>query len=418
MFKQLLIASAILCAVLARTRLTPSSRLPTSFDDMLHNNDFPTGLGSTFSNAANYKIDGDSQNLVEQLSKSLPWIAIKSFQAMLQNIQSIKVGDIQSHYIFKAFPQEAVFRYALINLIRTDENSFSAVYTEKENKAFGIHSANTFHDMRTSVVGLTFENPMVLHQSGQNNPDFHDYNRNQLLAILKDARASRNTNNLGAFDIGKALNGAKSAVTGFIEVYKSVTEAFKTINKEEFKQKIPGEGFSAYSAKTRFLRNLGVPTMRWTDYVKAMKALFEIEQYPAVNRNLTAIMNIAEFAPDTAWHANDMTFAINKGGDCNTIVALCSQDYISSVINVLFTFVSGSFKLAPDIFVYTKFKSIAGGIYEETKDKVTYKPRSLKDEEIKAIHATMLLSGLNVMAENMGVTIKLPPLKTIIANAK
>ena len=254
MFKQLLIASTILCAVLAGTRLTPSSRLPTSFDDMLLNNEISTGLGSTFSNAAYYKIDGDSHNLVEQLSQSMPWIDVKSFQAIIQKIQEVKVGDIQSHYIFKAFPQEAVFRYALISLIRKDKDSFSAVYTQKENRAFGIQTANTFHDMRTSVVGLTFEAPVVLQQSGLNRVEFHDYNRKQLLAILKEARASRNTNNLG-FDIVSALTGAKAAVTGFIDVYKSITTAFKTVNKEEFKQKIPGEGFSAYSAKTRFLRN-------------------------------------------------------------------------------------------------------------------------------------------------------------------
>ena len=193
--------------------------------------------------------------------------------------------------------------------------------------------------------------------------------------------------------------------------------AFKTINKEEFKQKIPGEGFSAYSAKTRFLRNLGVPTIRWTDYVKAMKTLFELNKFPTIDANVTAIMQIAEFAPDTAWHANDMTFDATHGGDCNTIVALCQQDYTSSVINVLFTFVTGSFKLAPDVFIYTKFLSAAGGIYESTKDRIEYKPRSLKDEEIKAIHATMLLSGLSVMADNLGVETKLPPLNTLINNA-
>lgn len=416
MFKQLLIASAIFCAVFARTRVTPRTRLPQSFDDMLFNHKFSTGLGNTNSNAAFFKIDGNARSILGLVAESMPWMDVTAYSAIIKSLDTLETGDIQSHYVFKAFPEEAVFRYAIINLVRKDATTFTGVYAQKESKAFGIQSTNTYHSVRTSVLGLNFQEPIVLHQTGHNSAEFHNFNREQLMAILKSVRATKNVNGLG-FNIAGALQGATSAVSGFVNLYKDIATAFRTVKKEEFKQKIGGEGFDKYASKTRFLRTLGVPIDSWDRYVTAMKSLMELNKHPDIDSNVTAIMQLLQFVPDAAWQANDFTFDKDKGGVCNTVVALGNQDIVERRANVLFTYVTGSFTLAPDIFIYTKFLSAAGGIYESTKDRIEHRARSINEDTIKAVHATMLLSALNVMAENLGVTIKLPPLKTIIDQA-
>jgi len=299
----------------------------------------------------------------------------------------------------------------LINLVEGDKK-LSIVISQEEKKAFGIQKVNTYHDVRKSFLGLPFEAPTVLHQTGVNRVEFHEFNRLRLLDALKQIRASQKGGALG-FNFGAALSGATNAVSGIINVWKDITSAFKTVNSNTFKEKIPGEGFKYYKSHSRFIRSIGVPLHQWDKYTNSMRGLLDIKMNPMLNSKLSDLMELAVFVPDNAWNANDLTFDINKGGDCHSMVALTKMDQVDQRAHCLLTFVMGSFKLTPHILIYTKFKSIAGGIYEDTKDNRVEEPRGLTTEEIKAIHALMLLSALETMAQNLQIEFKLPELKTL-----
>ena len=114
---------------------------------------------------------------------------------------------------------------------------------------------------------------------------------------------------------------------------------------------------------------------------------------------------------------HNMVFDKDKGGNCDSLIFGHNRDPEENLHSFIIAFVKGSFKLSPDLMIYRNFKSYVGGIVEKTNDKVKEVARGIRPEEVQAIHACMVLSGIQLFSENLGLDIRLPELKTIINNA-
>jgi len=390
-------------------KLTPGSRLPFALDDMINNN-----LGSTQEFANNlqavHRVSNtkfESAVAIEQyLTQELSWVNLKSIMTIAASAMKVEEHRVESHYVFQASVEEAVFKYALINAVKT-ETGIKIVISQETRKAFGIRKNTIYHDVRSSPFGLPFDSETVLTNSNDDKKEFHDFNRNKLMAGLKIIRGTQNTQLL-SFNIGSVISSATSAVTGLCDAWKSITSAFKTVNSETLKDKITGEGFKKYRSTSRYIRSLGIPTDSFDKYMGSYVKLIGADKNIKIKDEFLLAIELGQWVPSNDWGANDFTFDINTGGTCNSVVVLTRNDEEDRRMHIITTVVDGSFQLAPNIFIYEKVKSVAGGIVENTSVVMKEVPRSITENDIKGIHAMMLVTGLQVMADNFGVPFKLP----------
>ena len=399
---------ALLFASVLTGRLTPGTKLGFAFDNMLSNNvaageEKPNGIHTVSKELQTKEVYG-------YILSQLRWVNRKSVLAIEEATKKLDEKKIESHYVFQAFPRASLFKYALINLIK-DGQTFKIVISQGQRRAFGIRVANILHDVMTSTLGLPFEGEAkVVQKTGNEAIEFHKANREELFKEIKTIRGSQFKGSLG-FDIAGTVSKITGVVNSITSTWQNIVSAFKTINKEEFKEKIGGEGFDRYLSRSRFIRSLGIPMSKWEIYKGYYAKLLGYQNNPNVKSYIEDVLALSNFIPDNSWTLNDFTFDKDKGGKCNSVVAISSRDYVEDLAHIVTVVVDGSFSLSPDIFVWTKFKSVAGGITESTKDEMRNVPRGLKTGEVKAIHALMIINMLQVLSDNFAIGLKLPETK-------
>jgi hypothetical protein len=402
---------ALLVVSVFTAKLTPGTRLPNPIDDMIHNN-----LGSVESfndeSEAVHKVSKDigqtkSAELLTFLTSELPWANIKSLNTIIQRALKVDEYRVESHYIFQSFVQLGEFRYAMVNLVKTKDN-FKVVVSYEFKQAFGIHKDTIYHDVRSSLFGLPFDSETILFNEDGDKQEFHEFNKNRLLADLKSIRGTQKTELLGAFDVDATVKSATGAVKGLTDCWQSIVTAFKTVDNETLKKTITGQGYTQFQKASRFLRTLGVPTAQYATVKPAIMTLLGMNKNPMRAKELDAAIVLAQWSSQTDWGASEFTFDIDTKGNCNSAFTLSKGDLTNQMFSVISVVIDASFQLAPNILIYEKFRSVAGGIVESTKTIRKEVPRSLTDKDIKALNSVVLLSTLETMSKNFGVAWRLP----------
>lgn len=386
---------------------------------MIYNNaeQLSSGLGSEVRNIVNFKFEHESaEEVLDKLSTKIQWADIASYIAIAKDLKTLEEDTVRSHYLFKSFPEEAVFRYAIVNIFKTKDGKVGVVFGQDTRKAFGIQQTTTFHDIKVSAFGLPFESSSVVHQVGTHRAEFHEYNRAQIMNALLASRATQSSG-LG-FDPVSAMAGATNCIKGVADAYGSIVSAFKTVKKTEFKEKIAGDGFDYYKSSNRFMRSLGIPNSKMKEFTTRVTNLMELNKYPDVQTKVADNMEIVALGvSEQTWSMNEMTFDKDKGGNCDSMIFAMSSEMLEDKSHLLLVYVKGSFKLSPHLMIWQNFKSVAGGIVETTKDVIKTEARGITTEEVKAVHACMVLAGLQVISDSLGLKIQLPPLEASINNA-
>jgi len=85
------------------------------------------------------------------------------------------------------------------------------------------------------------------------------------------------------------------------------------------------------------------------------------------------------------WAMNNIMFDIDLGGSTKFTSILGAHDWANGKYNILICDLQTTFKLAPDMMVIEKSLSAAGGIFESKKDVYKKVPRSLTEDDMKAV---------------------------------
>lgn len=191
------------------------------------------------------------------------------------------------------------------------------------------------------------------------------------------------------------------------EAAQGIINTFKTVKTTTLKEHVKGEGFKAYRAMSNYSRILGVPMDKYDSFLKSFKIQMGLSRSKRIEE-MNAYFDIAQFVANE-WKLNDFVFGVGRTDNiCNNLVITNQIDYKDNVVHFVSVNVEGSFELADDTLVYTQYKSVFGGISETTKDVRKSVPRDIKDDEIKAINALMVLNAINVYSENMNIKFQLP----------
>jgi hypothetical protein len=374
------------------------------------------------------KINELSHN-TDFVKSQLPWVTSSSLSVIHKSKANVDPTKIVSHYLCQTDVKSALIKYALVSVMQVDESHVQIQIAKEERAVFGAHINTFYHEAIICNFGLVTGQSEVFENVGPNFAEFHLANKRRLLSAIVDKRATQKMLALGddptpeptpepqpspqpeekkGPSITDIIGGAKNVIQSLAEGYKSIVDAFKTVKKEELKEKITGEGFSEYTSKSRYLRSIGIPKTYWETYKKQFMDLTGIAKNPRVKPEIETLLKMADFIQDNAWNTNDLTFDSTKGGTCSNFVCLTRYDAIIAKYHMMTTVVDGTFQLAPNVWIYSKYKSVAGGIVETTKIVTRNMPRSMTEADAKAINAMMLLTGINVMQENFGVPKTLP----------
>lgn len=415
--KRLVLVLLIATAVLGAKRLTPATRLPNSFDDMIYNNLRLSDTGNFDSGKITHVSSepiqfGDMKAAMEFLVPLVGGMHSDNVNEIFKSFSTIEEGRVESHYVFNAQARASFFNYWLVNIVR-EFSKVTIVVSSDKQQAFGIQTNAFYHDVKKSALGLPFETHEVLMSENSEASEFHEFNRQRLMAEIKQVRGSQSTGTLG-FDVAAVVGQMTDVVKKLTESWKDIVAAFKTIKKDEFKQKLDlPPTFHQFSSTSRFIRSIGIPMNYWSTYKKTYLSLTGLDKNPIHKSSAEALLEMATFIPENTWSLQELTFGLDVGGTCNGFVAMTKRDYNTNSVSLSTVVADGSFKLSPDVFLWTKYSSVAGGIVEKTKDYFRNVPRGITADEVKAINALVLTNAISVMSEKFGVKFEIPddPLK-------
>lgn len=391
--------------------LNPSTPLPAQFDDMLFNN-LSEQIKKYDTSATHVTHTNLDLSYVKFFTKKVastlfPKSDLKNAEAIMdQTIDRAIAGEDYSSYhaFFAAFDYKfKIVRTYEMTLFRMT-NKINLVFSKKNHDLWEADKFTFYTKTYESHFGLPFMNEVQSEiNDSEITSDFVDFLRAYLLNSALDKRGSQEEAHQ---QISNGLSGIMGGIKSIVGVVKDIKDAFKNKKTETLKRIDKGEGFRKWAQKSRSIRQIGVPADKYDRFKKYYLILTGLEK-TKYTREINAILELAEFTDQNQWSVNDFNFDTGHG-KLDTVVALTGNDMEKMKFSFLTIKLTGSFELAPDVLLYHKTKSLAGGFWETEKDVRKEVPRNISKEEVEAVQSLMILSALNVMCKTFGIPFKLP----------
>ena len=279
------------------------------------------------------------------------------------------------HEIFEVIPESNTYRATLIVLsdFRSGFKFASGVGSLPASSK--LSSNKKMHILRTarfSMISFTQDDKIVdsIDTLTAEEETMMNNLSKQMWAKLKLARGSQSFEfafNKQLKNLGQTFT-VLDAIKGVADAWKAVAEAFKTINRETLSSITQGQGFSQYAAKSRFIRSIGINISYWNEYITNMMVVTDLDKNDNARAEVNAFLDLAYFIPDNACYFNQASFDMDHDGRTNSVVMLSNLDMAQNKANILTVVTQGTFTLDPDVYIYQQFKSVAGGIYQNTKE--------------------------------------------------
>ena len=204
------------------------------------------------------------------------------------------------------------------------------------------------------------------------------------------------------------IQGACNIVSAISDTYKKVVDAFKTGVKSSIVQTITKDGFGKFigGGKSKVLKGIKEET-GWDKFKKnTLKNMKLPQKYVD---EVEAILDEAEYSEGAAWNEFDMLFDVGSVKDnckfCSIVVNHREED---ERFDVVYTDIQSDFKLAPDIEVIHKSKSILGGIFSSEKDVEKNVPKNLTQNDLTMIFSFFQIISYKLILQQFGVIVNFP----------
>ena len=122
-----------------------------------------------------------------------------------------------------------------------------------------------------------------------------------------------------------------------------------------------------------------------------------------------SLLDEAEYSEGAAWNEFDMLFDVDSAKDsckyCSIVINHREED---ERFDVVYTDIQADFKLAPEIQVIHKSKSILGGIFSSEKDVEKIVPKNLTQNDLFMIFSFFQIISYKLILQQFGVIIDIP----------
>ena len=204
------------------------------------------------------------------------------------------------------------------------------------------------------------------------------------------------------------IQGACNIVSAVSDTYKKVVDAFETGVKSTIVQTIIKDGFRKFagSGKTNVLKGIKEGT-KWDKFKEnTLKNMKLPQKYVD---EVESLLDEAEYSEGAAWNEFDMLFNVDSVKDnckfCSIIVNHREED---ERFDVVYTDLQTDFKLAPEIQVIHKSKSILGGIFSSEKDVERKVPKNLTQNDLTMIFSFFQIISYKLILQQFGVVVNFP----------
>ena len=204
------------------------------------------------------------------------------------------------------------------------------------------------------------------------------------------------------------IQGACNIVSAISDTYKKVVDAFKTGVKSTVVKTVIKDGFEKFAGtgKTKVLKGIKEET-GWDKFKKnTLKNMKLPQKYVD---EVEALLDESEYSEGAAWNEFDMLFDVGSVKDnckfCSIVVNHREED---ERFDVVYTDLQTDFKLAPDIQVIHKSKSILGGIFSSEKDVEKNVPKNLTQNDLTMIFSFFQMISYKLILQQFGVIVNFP----------
>ena len=203
------------------------------------------------------------------------------------------------------------------------------------------------------------------------------------------------------------IQGACNIVSAVSDTYKKVVDAFKTGVQSSIVKTITKDGFDKFHGSGKTKVSKGVKETGWEKFTKnTLKNMKLPQKYVD---EVESLLEEAEFSEGNAWNEFDMLFDVGSVKDnckfCSIIVNHREED---ERFDVVYTDIQADFKLAPEIQVIHKSKSILGGIFSSEKDVERKVPKNLTQNDLTMIFSFFQIISYKLILQQFGVIIDIP----------
>ena len=117
---------------------------------------------------------------------------------------------------------------------------------------------------------------------------------------------------------------------------------------------------------------------------------------------LKATFKESKYVDKNVWYGFEIVFNADPTDKDKVNYVNIFINYIKDRPNVFSFICNKGFKFAPDVMIFTKGLSVAGGIYERTEDVLKEFPKSITKEEIETMMDMFLLISMKKYAVVLG----------------
>lgn len=205
------------------------------------------------------------------------------------------------------------------------------------------------------------------------------------------------------------IESLTNAINQLCDSWGKIVTAFKTTHSKTIKEILPGRGFSKLNLQSELYVNIGLMDSKYEAYYKRRAVTLHLK-----DDYLKKFLDTFEFAlwsDEGVWNKCDMVYDDDSESNrYNSVTVLVTESVKPDKHDIMITYFSAQFTLAPDLLWIHESKSVLGGIFEKTTERLEKKPRNLTDEEIEAIISMYKMFSLKFVADVLGIQIKLPDL--------
>lgn len=203
--------------------------------------------------------------------------------------------------------------------------------------------------------------------------------------------------------LSNKISTLTQAISSIASTFQSIINVFKSSSSTTI-NRIIQTGFTSFQQKTRVLKIINMPADRATEFVNAVSMDYNLPSEGSFMLGLT-------YSDDFSWEYVEYVYSPSMDGTYRSLILLKNGDILTNTASFFIIDINAEFAIAPDLLIIEKRKSILGGLFESTKQRIEQVPHVLTFEEAEKIKNFFMVVGMSNMATLLGIKVPQPQLK-------
>lgn len=177
---------------------------------------------------------------------------------------------------------------------------------------------------------------------------------------------------------------AVAAIAPYVfKAARAIMKWFGTKRTKTVEREIQGKGFRYYSLNAQILRNFGIRSSSFQNYIKYVAG--KLTNHSAKHQSqIMDALAVAQYSPLFEWNLADANVDIAKTNQ-DKFFSLMTNRQEDGKLNFIIVDSDTSYRLTPNFIVYKETKSSMGGGFSSEKRTIEEVPRNVTADELTSI---------------------------------